>query len=103
VETRALRREERVARLLELVADVGESGTRFARGQVGELLAVARQRLRAALEATCERLPACERLLGTEWPSYTHDSRAAEREAEALAAVEAALNEVATLLAGLRD
>jgi hypothetical protein len=32
VETRALRREERVARLLELVGEFGEIGTRVARG-----------------------------------------------------------------------
>jgi type II secretory pathway component PulJ len=46
LETRALRREERIARLLELVAEVGETGTRAARGQAGEnLLTVARQRV----------------------------------------------------------
>jgi hypothetical protein len=102
-ETRALRREERLARLIELVAQVGESGTRAARGQAGEnLLDVARRRLRAAIGATGERLPNCERLLDVPWPSYTRDTDATEREADALAAVDAALDEVAELLGRVR-
>jgi hypothetical protein len=103
VETRALRREERIARLLELVADVGEHGTRAARGQAGpNLLTVARLRLRAAVAAAEDPLPACHRVLDVEWPSYTEHTDAVAREAAALDAVAAALEEVAALLVRLR-
>ena len=104
VETRALRREDRIARLLELVAEVGETGSAAAKGQIGEnMLAVANLRLEAALKATGESLPKCERLLAVKWPRYTTDKDAAATEAEAMAAVEAALKEVAELLLRMRD
>lgn len=86
----------------ELLAEVGESGTRAGRRQAGEnLLAVARHRLSAALKAAGEPLPECERLLAVRWPvaSAARD----EREVGAEAAVVAALNEVAALLVRLRD
>jgi hypothetical protein len=103
VETRALRREERVARLFDLIADVGNAGMGFAHGHAGVLLDVPRLRLRAALSATGEALPKCEQLLDAEWPRYIEDPRAEEHEAEARAAVDAALQEVSVLLARLRD
>jgi hypothetical protein len=103
VETRALRREERVARLLDLVADLGEIGTRAAHGQAGEnLLDVARLRLKAALGAAGESLPTCEFLLDLDWSSYIRQADAVEREAEAVAAVATALDEVSALLVRLR-
>jgi hypothetical protein len=73
VETRALRREERGARLLELIADVGEWGShgedlQYVAG-AHRRLAVARLRLRSALTSTGESLPACERLLELTGPS----------------------------------
>jgi hypothetical protein len=103
VETRTLRCEDRVARLLDLVAEVGESGSRAGRGQAGgNLLEVARHRLRAALKAVGEPLPHCQRLLDIGWPSYLNDARAPEHEAEAFAALGAALDEVAALLVRLR-
>ncbi len=102
VETRALRHEERVARLLALIADVGDAGTGRARGHAGVLIDVPRMRLRAALNATGEPLPKCEQLLEVDWPNYTADVDAVEREAGALAAVEGALREVAELLVRLR-
>lgn len=99
VETRALRREERVARLLKLVGEFGEIGTRVARGQLGDNnLTVARLRLGAALSATGEPLPECESLLDLQWPSYIRDTRADELEAECIAVVGRALNEVSKLL-----
>jgi hypothetical protein len=98
-ESHVLRREERIARLLDLVADFGETGTRVARGQVGEnLLEVAGLRLRAAITAAEEPLPECERLLDVEWPRYGSDTEAVEHEREALAAVKTALDEVAVRL-----
>jgi hypothetical protein len=95
---RAIRREERVARLLDLIADLGDAGTGFARGHAGVLIDVPRLRLRAAISATGEPLPKCDQLLDVEWPNYTSDPRAAEHEAEALVAVAAALDEVAARL-----
>ena len=71
VETRALRHEERVARLLELIADVGEHGTAAPRRPpmvARPQLVVAQHRLRASLTATGKPLPACEQLLAVEWP-----------------------------------
>jgi hypothetical protein len=55
-ETKALRREDRLARLPELVAELGEIGWQVAarREHPGSLY-VARQRLRAGLSATGER------------------------------------------------
>jgi hypothetical protein len=92
VESHALRREERIARLLDLVADFGETGTRTARGQVGEnRLEVAGLRLRAAITAAEEPLPECERLLDLEWPRHGRDEKAGEREKKVLAAVKTAL------------
>jgi hypothetical protein len=103
-ETRALRREDRVARLLELVAEVGETGLEVARGASGEnLLGVANLRFEAAVKATGESLPECEKLLALKWPRYNVDPEATATEADAMAAVEAALKEVAELLLRMRD
>jgi hypothetical protein len=102
-ETRALRREDRIARLLELVADVGETGTRAARGQAGEnLLDVALLRLRAAHKAAGEQLPECERLLALNWPVWSR-AQPIPGEVEAMTAVDAALKEVAGVLRRLKD
>lgn len=104
VETRALRREERVARLLELIADLGDAEMSFARGQrIGSLPDVARLRLKAALDATGEPLPHCRALLDLQWPNYGRDQRADELEARCVAAVSAALDEVSALLVRLRE
>jgi hypothetical protein len=101
-ETRALRREERVARLPDLIAELARAGTEYSHGRMAASLDVPRLRLRAALTATGERLPVCERLLTVDWPYFITDSDAVEREAEALAAVGAAMDEVAALLVELR-
>jgi hypothetical protein len=106
VETRALRHEERVARLLELVGDIGERGTAAARGSpmvARPQLVVAQHRLRAAVAATKEQLPACDRLLTVEWPEFVRDADASELERKALDAVATALDEVAALLVRLRE
>jgi len=71
-ETRALRREDRLARLPELAAELGDIGLRVAQGAAFEKLTalpVARQRLRAALASSGESLPACEALLTVDWPT----------------------------------
>jgi hypothetical protein len=104
VETRALRREDRLARLLDLVAEVGETGTRTARGQAADtLLDIARHRLRAAIEATNESLPNCRELVDVDWPHFVSSEQAIQREREAVATLGAALDEVATLLVRLRS
>jgi hypothetical protein len=102
-ESRALRREERIARLLELVADVGELGTQYARGRVPDrMMHVAQQRLRAAVTATGEPLPQCERLLAVEWLEFSKSEHATTREADGMDTLAAALDEVASLLVSLR-
>jgi hypothetical protein len=101
METRALRREERIVRLLDLIADVAEAGTGFARGHAGLLLDVPYTRLEAALDAVGEPLPKCWDLFNVDWPSYTKDTDAVDREGSALSAVELALH-VAQALIRLR-
>jgi hypothetical protein len=105
IESRALRREERVARLLELVADFGENGTQFARGRLdGNDLDRERHLLRAALDATGEPLPGCLALLALDWPRYadTDVPEPYRLEAERIAVMGRALDEVAALLVRLR-
>jgi hypothetical protein len=103
LETRALRREERVARLIALLAEVGEAGSRWARGQGDDnLLKVARSQLKTALRSVGEPFPNSERFLDVEWRRYIEGTDAMEKEAEAFAALDAALNEVASLLGRLR-
>jgi hypothetical protein len=64
-ETRALRREDRLARLPELVAELGETGLRIRvdRGQQ-PVFRIKARRLGATLAATPEELPACHALAG---------------------------------------
>lgn len=97
-ETRALRREDRLARLPELAAELGDVGLRVAQGAAFEKLTalpVARQRLRAALASSGESLPACEALLTVDWPTGI-----SLEDAETMIA--AALDELGAMLAKLR-
>lgn len=69
-ETRELRREDRLARLPELVADLGTAALRIAHGASIEkrtTYPVARLRLEAALASTGEKLPRCDVLVRTDF------------------------------------
>jgi hypothetical protein len=103
-ESQALRREERVARLLDLLVDIAAAGARIQTDQPGGVEAqwVAQARLRAGLRAVGEPLPACERVLSVHWLTIGHHPHALEGNADALNAVSRALDEVAALLERLR-
>jgi hypothetical protein len=94
-ETRALRREDRLARLPELVADLGglalkiKSG--YAHGRITEWPIVC-VRLEAAIAASGERLPRCDHLL---CDNLLADDRSLEDVTEQ---VDAALDELAELM-----
>lgn len=104
LETRALRREERLARLPELVADLAEkliialSGT-FGQTPTWSVAHAARERLRATLTASTERLPACEAMLESPIYPASEVERAHRTSLDAIdAAVTAATGELAALL-----
>jgi hypothetical protein len=91
-------REDRIARLTDLITDVGDWASHgaslpFVAG-AQRRMAVARLRLRSALSSTGESLPACGRLLNVDWSKLS--------EADALSEVAAALDEVAELLIRVR-
>lgn len=92
-QARELRREDRLARLGELVGDYAAVLLRLMQGAGHERLTglpVARARLEATLAATDETLPACTALLALE---KTEDATAEQ----AIAATEAAADELAAL------
>jgi hypothetical protein len=69
IETRELRREDRLARLPELVADLGDAALRIQHGSSGEAYAaypIARLRLKAAILASGESFPCCEAVVRTD-------------------------------------
>jgi hypothetical protein len=103
-ESQALRREERVARLPDVIVDIAAAGARIETDQAGavETLWVAQARLRAGLRAVGEPLPARERVLSVHWLTMGHHPRALENNADALNSVFRALDEVAALLERLR-
>jgi hypothetical protein len=79
IETRALRREERVARLPDLLAEFSYRHDRLPyiddpgdRAREGVRVEAARERLRAALRASGERLPKCDQVLTPRLQSYGH-------------------------------
>lgn len=94
-ETRELRREDRIARLPELVADLGETALRIANGSLAERntrYPVARLRLEAALAASGEAFPCCEAIVRADLSSGV-------RSFESLTAIiEVALEELADRL-----
>jgi hypothetical protein len=63
-ETRALRREDRLARIPELVGEVGELALKIKQGAAHErnVYPVAQFRLKAAIAASGESFPACEEI-----------------------------------------
>jgi hypothetical protein len=99
VETGNLRREDRLARLPELAAELGDIGILVATGREHPMrLEVARNRLRAGVSATGETLPASKRLLEAKYERFTEVEGAdvkLERDTDAVAK---ALEELATVL-----
>jgi len=95
-ETRGLRREDRLARLPELVSDLGAIIMRIASGSATERVPaypVAKLRLEAAITSSGEELPACRRFLqAEELTAGTHSFEQIEAE------IEKAMDEVALLL-----
>jgi hypothetical protein len=92
-ETHALRREERLARVPEIVAELGQTTIGLTQGQVHQVywLPIHRARLEAAVVASGEALPACEALARADFNSQSS--------AEAVtAAVNVALAELAERL-----
>jgi len=105
LETKAMRREERLARLPELVADLahalgGALNHTFRPGGDPRWTQAhaARERLRAALEATSDGLPACRALLVSPLFPASDDERTALPFTDVDAAVSAAIDELVPLL-----
>ena len=92
-ETKAMRREERLAELPELVADVGTHLADITHNVVTapRRLEIARPRLEAALDATGEALPECRKLLDVQ-------TTQADPHEKALEVVRPAFNELRALL-----
>ena len=106
-ETKALRREDRLARLPELVASLGDVGWQVAAGREHPgSLEVARLHVSAAIAATGENLPACERLIDADFEMVYKLSDPSEHERLKRAvedAVASALQELADALANARE
>lgn len=103
VETKNLRRDDRLARLTELAAELGDIGILVATGRENPMrLDVAQHRLRASVSATGETLPACNQLLEAKYERFTEVEEAdvkLERDTDAVAK---ALEELATVLGRAR-
>jgi hypothetical protein len=93
IETRLLRREDRLARLPEIVADVATTAQRAMTGgqPVGSGYAIARLRLEAAVAASGESLPVCEALAKDYLPGEASPEAVSDR-------ARAALDELTPLL-----
>jgi hypothetical protein len=101
--TRSLRREERLARVPELAADLAEklftaSGSSYPESAVWVFARASNDRLRAALAATGEDLPACEALMSL-YPSNSYaGSTPKVSSADVNQSMIAAMDEIATRL-----
>jgi hypothetical protein len=106
-ETRALRREDRLYRLLDLAGELGEHKLLVMVGHHGEHTWRAEagvEQLRAGIAATGERLPGCEALMAIDavgiWNDHEHRN---ERSAQARMTIRTALDELAALAAAAGD
>jgi len=102
-ETKAMRREERIARLPELVGDLGEKiahglNKGFGQHPSWSVAHAARERLRAILIATGRKLPACEALTRSPLYPASEEERARLPFDELDRGVTAAMDEVVDLL-----
>jgi hypothetical protein len=100
-ETRDLRREDRLYRLLDLAGELSEHKILMMRGHHGEYTwraEAAAEQLRAGIAATGERLPGCEALMAIDavgiWDDREHHD---ERVAETKTTIGTALDELAAL------
>jgi hypothetical protein len=114
LESRALRREDRIDGLLERIEEYADAGIAYLGIESEEFtralrLPVAHAHLSAALASSGEELPACRVLLAINWKPNRNAMAASSRrdESPVLLAfqeqVDAALHEVAAVLTRLRD
>jgi hypothetical protein len=103
-ETRGLRREDRLARVAELIGELGAMWLRIESGAdtFRNVYPVAQQRFRAAITTSGEQLPRCVELVEVELPK-SHDPQQTETPEQVKARIEAALDELTPLIVAARE
>jgi hypothetical protein len=99
-QAKGARREDRLARIADLIGEVGALTYQLKQGAHSDLrpaLAVARLRLLAALDASGETLPTCEELLDTDYLANSVPVGTLE------AGVERALTEIKQAIVAVRE